>query len=116
MNLTIHIIPKQAEMINNAAFIDKARKSKLVRSVIFYSGVPSWPRSRHPSALHLPLHATHVRSEDERERETDSQRERDTETLLCVYATHSPAALMCFFFSSSINVTHGRQACKWRGA
>ena len=71
-------------MINNAAFIDKACKSKLVRSVIFYSGMPSWPRSRHPSALHLPLHATHVRREDERERDRQPERERHGDTALCL--------------------------------
>lgn len=82
---------------------------ELIRSVIFYSGGFGSERGTHLSLISLVSHVMWDWSE----------REPLWLPATQLFAAaqchcHSPAVLMCSFLSTSINVTFGRRARKWR--
>lgn len=80
-------------------------KYELIRGVIFYSGGFTTKQGTHLSLVSLVSHVIWDWSE------------RLPATHLCADAwchCHSPTIVMCVSLSTSINITLGRHACKWK--
>lgn len=96
---------------NNAFFPPLQTKYELIRSVIFYSGALSAKRGTHLSLISPVSHVMWDLSEREREPLWLPA----TQLFAAVQChCHSLAVLMCSFLSTSITITLGRRACKWK--
>lgn len=99
------------QLLKTIMLLSMQMKYKWIRSVIFYSGGLSSKRGTHLSLISLVSHVMW----DWSERERESLWLPATKLFAAAQChCHSLGILMCSFLSTSINVTLGRHACKWK--